>query len=148
MKLILGLLALALAWWGCMAIIAGHYGIDLHPLLPWLGFVLHYAGPWVALIGGFKLWKQSRLWRRLHHLRLQMDALTRDPSPRIPPEEKPSTLERAAALIMASGAAALLYWFDVPEPEYLLTAALLLWFFRGFAAGILRCQGEGGASHD
>lgn len=138
MRFVLGLIVLCLMVWGCVATVAGHYGINLYPGSRLLVFLMHVLAPWVALVGGFILWKQARTWRRLRHMRQPLPFLLRQGRFPMPRPERPSTLERWAAWMMGAGAVALIYWFKLSDPEIVLTAALLVWFFRGFAIGRLR----------
>ena len=142
MHIALGVTVLGLMFWGCLAIIAGHYGVGIYLPNGFLTFLLHYAGPWVTLVGGYKLWNQARMWRRLYHLRQQAAPLTRDPFHRAPPPmDRPTGLERIAVVMMVTAGVSLVYWFNLPEPEYILTAALLIWFFKGFVFGVLHRRG-------
>lgn len=141
MTILFGLCLLGLGFWASVAIVAGHYGIGLAPPVPWLWLAQYYLGPWISLIGGFLLWKHARTWRRLHHQRHQPAPLVRGGAWRVPDAERASTLERAGKLAMATGAIALLYWWELHEPEFYLAAGLLVWMVAGLAAGILRRAG-------
>lgn len=131
MRLFLLLSLLALMAWGSLAIIAGHYGLDIFPLIGWLKFLLLFTAPWASLIGGLLLWKQARIWRRLHHRRIAPEPLTRTPDHIAPAPNRPSVLERTALAIAALGAATMLYWLHLPGPEYLVMVGVVVWFWRG-----------------
>lgn len=141
MQMAFGLIGLAFMAWGCVAIIAAHYGIGLYPPYGWAVFVLHYTAPWVTLIGAFKLWKQARIWRKLHAARGEITWIIRKPGAGKIVFLRISPLERIGAFLMSLGGAALVYWLNLPGPEFLLIAALLVWFFKGFVFAILRRRG-------
>lgn len=129
-------------FWGCVAIIAGHYGVGLYPRIGLLIFFQHYFGPWITLYGSYILWKHASIWRGMDQARDQVGVpLTRDPYQSMPPAGgRARSLERAAKFMMGTAAMSLVYWFDLPEPELILLAALLVWFFKRFVFRVLRRQ--------
>lgn len=138
MRLILGLLLIALSVWGSLATIAGYYGIDLFPARPAFKIALHVAGPWIAALGGFLMWKWARVWRRLFFLLSQPRPLTRAPHLAQSHPEKPGALEHTACLVMLLGGAALVFWFDHPHPEHVVISGLMILAFIRFAGRELR----------
>jgi hypothetical protein len=124
--------------WGSIAIIAAHYGIDLFPANPWLALAMRWGAPWITLAGGFLAWSRARLWRRLHRLRSLPGPLIRDPGAAAAPAERPGGLERLAALVIATGMAAIVYQLNLPGPETVLAAGLAFWLFKGIAAAALK----------
>lgn len=135
MQMAFGLIGLVFMAWGCVAIIAGHYGVGLYPPYGWAMVILHYTAPWVTLIGAYKLWKQARIWRKLRSVEFHLTRNQFGPDIRA---YRKSTLERFGELLMGLAGVALVYWFKLPDPEFLLIAALLVWFFKGFVVAILR----------
>ena len=142
MQMTLALLTLAFMAWGCVAIIAGHYGIGLYPPYGWAMFIQYYAAPWLTLLGGYKLWQQARLWRKLHAARGEVTWIIRKPWTGGIVFLRVSPLERIASFLMGLAGAALVYWFEFPGPEFLLIAALLVWFFKSFVLRVLRGRGR------
>lgn len=140
MRLALGLVLLGLMSWGCLAIIGGHYGFDLYPENSLLVMLLYWGSPWGALIGGTMLWNKARLWRRLYYMEQRLEPLLRSDHFVPLKAERPSTLEGWALWVVKAGAVALIYWFNLPDPEFLLLAALLVWLFRALVLGALKCQ--------
>lgn len=134
---------LMLMVWGCLAVIAGHYGIGIYPPFDWLIFLLHFFAPWVTPIAGYRLWKECRTWRLLNQARNQPSPLTRDPQDRPAPTNRPHVMERIAVFMMVIGGVSLIYWFDLPGPEFYLAAGLLVWFFKNFVFRVLRRRGRG-----
>ena len=131
MRMTLGLAVLALCFWGSAAIIAARHGLYIRPPIPWLAALLDMVAPWGSLIGGFILWRKSRLWRRLHARRHQPLPLARSPQHQPPPQARPSPLERAATVSMAVGGIALIYALGLARPGQVLAAGVLTgWFVR------------------
>ena len=140
MKLTLGLVLLALAFWGSVAVIAEGYRIDLYPASPWIQVPLHYAGPWIALIGGIILKRNCRIWRQLRHLREEPIPLSRDPRYRPRAVNEPGFMERLAGLCILIAALSLIYWFDLDHAEMIAVCLLVVWLFRGVMRKALRIR--------
>ncbi|MCB9957146.1 MAG: hypothetical protein H6843_00880 [Rhodospirillaceae bacterium] len=137
MRITFGLMVLVLGAWGSLAIVAGRHGIHLWPSIPWLAAALGFAGPWVSLIGGFLLWRQARIWRRLQALRRTPQPLSRDPHRPLPPPDRPSALEHTALIVLVLGAAALVYRLGLARPGQVLAAGALAWWFARSALRVL-----------
>lgn len=56
--------------WGCVAIIARHYGLPLPLIHPAIAIAVTYGGPVLLIFGAGFSWLRTRAWRRMSTLRV------------------------------------------------------------------------------
>ena len=95
------------ALYGCILILARHYGLDLPSGGGWTATFFYLAAPWITPLTSFIAWRKTRQWRRIKAMATPAPSLSRGGSHPALPDNRPSTLERLSALSLLIAIAAI-----------------------------------------
>lgn len=117
--------------WGCLAIIARHYGIELPLFHNALIMIVWLAAPPIQLVATIYSLSKVRYWRKMNELRARPQLglgtrLARGEAIVQQTRHHRSGLERMLGWLIWLGIFSLPYWFDLPSPEFWAGSALLI----------------------
>ena len=121
--------------WGCLAIIAGAYGLALPLFHPVIAAVIGFAGPPLLITSAGFSWLRARAWRGMTKLKVtppggEGTRLARGDYAIQLTEGGPSALERLTLALAILGLTAVPYWIGLPGPKWWIGGGLIVWVFR------------------
>ncbi len=117
--------------WGCAAIIASHYGIQLPLFHSALTMIVSLAGPPTLLLAASYSIFKVRFWRKMAELSAKSQLgngtrLARGEPVSLQPLNTKSGLEYFLGWVIWLGIISLPYWLTLPSPEVWAGSALLV----------------------
>lgn len=121
--------------WGCLTIIARHYGLLLPLFHPAIAIAVNFGGPVLLILGAGFSWLRARTWRKMSVLRVTPPGgagtkLARGEYSFELVDSGPSRLERLTAALLTLGFLTIPYWLGVPSPEIWILGGSTFWVFR------------------